>query len=256
VELLFENVNFSFDYIDGSTYGLFLGYIENKSESHFGVRQSIIEEQVPRKPLPYLYEVKQEPFEFETLLFRETEWDLDTRLTICRWLFQKQYKDFVSYDNPDIVYKVICIDSPSKILYGNQGGYIRLRWRSNAPWAYTKVYLDEFDLSLNTTSNISLENKSNIQNIYKPEIEVEIVDGTSFSIKNLTYKGEAVTFENLNVNETIYINGENKRVISSTGLYRYNNWNKKTLNLIYGKNNIEVTGKIKLLVRSQYPIAL
>lgn len=256
---MFINTSFTFDNITSDTYNLMLCKLDiGLIEGQFGIKRSIIEEKVTGKSSPYFFGLEDEPLTFTTILAREKEWDYETRNAVARWLFKNDYRDFVSTDNPNIVYKCICIDNPTIALTGNSEGYITLNWRCDGKCPYSPVYLETFDLTSNTTTTtITIENKSNLNEYYYPEIEFTLSgDSTGFKLKNLTDSGRESTFTTLNTEEKVYVNNQRKQIISDDNVYRYGNFNNNWFRLVYGINQIQVTGKGTLAVRSQFPIMI
>jgi phage-related protein len=230
-----------------------------------------IEEEISvKRIIPYDYGLKLEPIEFTVQLvlmdkyMRPKTWSPQERNKIARWLLKDRdrYKSFQTSDDLGKFYYVKCI-SVGELNLINTQGYLEVTFRTNSPYAWSPIYIENYDLSDNTTSRIiELENKSNILKYYRPKIEIELVgDTTSLQIKNLSNGGKIMKFEDLIPNEIISIDCENEIIKSNrptsnpfskfnVGMnYRY--W----CDLVYGVNKIEVSGKCIIRIKSQFPIA-
>ncbi|MDD4387579.1 MAG: hypothetical protein PHD15_07525, partial [Clostridia bacterium] len=92
---------------------------------------------------------------------------------------------------------------------------------------------------------------------YYPEIEFELKDtNTDFKLQNITVGGEILEFQGLQQNEIVYVNNENKQILSNiSGSYPITKCvSKQWLRLVYGINNIQITGKCILRTRMQFPL--
>ena len=139
-------------------------------------------------------------------------------------------------------------------------GYFQLECESNDPYPFSSMEVMEFDLSDNTTSTIiEIPNNCNTYKYFTPNIlQFTLVgDSTSFSLKNLTNSGNIFSFTGLNLLETIAINS-NQEIISDSGIERISKFNFgfNALELSYGINRLEITGKCILTFQLQYPIQI
>lgn len=185
------------------------------------------------------------------LPFRKGEMD-----EICRWLIQKEYKPFVSWDNTGIVYYVLFTKGNN---YQNcaREGYIKLDMRLAAPYGYSNQLIDYYRVT--NEKIIDVYNASNLDKFIYPDIEFELLDNcTDVIIENLTL-GEKMTFNNLDENDVIYVfNDGIKDVVSKIDKSKniFKKFNKQWIKLVYGKNKIKVTGNLKIKFITQYPIGL
>lgn len=261
---LFINTNFMFDDIDCSEFGIIV--VKTNSgmiEMPFGTRRSIIEEKRQFNPVPFFYGVDEEPLTIKITIAKENDgkWNYQERRNIIKWLFQKEYKPLISYDNPDIAYYVIVQGDSTRLDNSLEQGYATIELRANAPWGYSypKSLLNYSRNMLLNNDTIVIDNRSNIQKFYYPEVQFEILSGTSFSIQNLSLQGEIFEFKNLQPNEIIYVDNNRKFIISNLekqGVFRRENFNGKWLRLIQGRNRLKVTGDVNLELRLQFPVAL
>lgn len=264
-----ESMYFIFDGVKSSDMDLYIMRIEHSGfvETPYWGETNVHEEKSRKRLTPYFYGIDREPIEF-TVQFvlvdkhmQPKKWTPQERYKIANWLIHDTYKEFQTSDDLGKRYNAIVVSNTDLNLI-NTEGYIEVTFRTNSPFAWSPIYIDSFDLSNNTTTQIiQLENKSNVLKYYNPKIEIELVgDTTSFQLKNLSNNGMTMKFESLLPNEIISIDCEN-RIIKSN-LFGSNPFSKFNIDmkrywmdLVYGVNRIEVQGAIKLYVKSQYPIA-
>lgn len=189
------------------------------------------------------------------------KWNYKTKHDFAKLIFAPYYQELKSDECPQVIYKIICIDKSTKVLNGNNQGYITLNFRTDAPWAWgpttivSKVIAGASDKSPYT---FKLENKSNVLDWYYPEMEI-ITTGSEIKIINDKDKDRAFIFDELNNKETIYINNQTKKVIGNQPYphnYRLDKFNMNWFKLKYGVNNISVYRDCTLSFKMQYPIAI
>jgi len=256
---MFTNTTFQFDNRKATDFGLYIVNLDTSTKNApYAVEREINEEKVRNNPIPFFFGLNEQPLYFKVTLFREEEWDYDTRVEITQWLFQDEYKSFISTDHNGIIYNCIAIDRPEKILIGNIPRMIELNFRCDAPWAWSPVLSTNYDLSNNTTTQIiTMVNRSNIVKYHYPEIWIQSLDGGTISLKNYSDGGREFKFDNLQVNEIVYINNQLKQIETDvSSIYRLKDFNRNWLRLNYGINNIVVTGKCLIKTQMQYPIAI
>ena len=256
---LFASTEFMFDGIPSSYYGLsLLNFSTSQTTASYIGNKAIIEEQLPNKNIPYFYGISNSPLAFNITIGKETEWTEEFKMEIARWLFQKTYKPFISNDNPSIVYNCIATNSPEKILFGNVQYLVSLNFRCDAPHAWSNPIMESYDLSDNTTSEILIwENRSNYENYIYPELQIESIDGGTIKLENLQDGGRITQINNLQAGEIVTLENDIQFIeTNTTGIYRLKDFNRNWLRLIYGQNQIKVTGKCRIILRSKFPIAI
>jgi len=260
VNHLFTNTTFQFDSKKSTDFNLYLVNLETGVKNvPYSVEREINEEKIRNNSIPYFFGINEQPLYFKVTLFREEEWDYDTRIEITRWLFQDEYKPFISTDNNSIIYNCIIVDRPEKLLIGNITRMIELNFRCDAPWAWSPSFSTTYDLSDNTTTKtLQFENRSNIVKYCYPEIWIQSLDGGAISLKNYSDGGREFKFNNLQINETIYVNNQLKQIETDIpNIYRLSDFvGRNWLRLNYGINQIVVTGKCLIKTQMQYPIAI
>jgi len=226
------------------------------AEPYWGSRD-LITDKIAGKDINFLYKVDRKPIQFElTFSLLEGLWTPEKRFEIARWLIQDDYCEFYTADAPDRIFYAICIDKGDLLTNGLEQGYVTLRFKNLYPYAMTSVYLQTFDLyNISSPIIIEIENKSNVDKYYYPEIEIQATN-TNITLQNLSDSGRQSIITGFDVSgETIYINSKNKKIISDVSTSNpLSKFNKNWFRLTYGVNRIQVTGKCKLSIRSQFPI--
>ena len=253
-----QSEHFIFNGIKSADMGQYLVRMQSGGvSSPFFGGQDIEEDRMKGKLTPYHFGTELNPIEFTIEISPlDEDWTPQKRNEVGRWLIHDTYKPFQTADDLGKYYYCIVTEMPDFELYGNKG-FIPITFRTNSAYAWSSTYISDFDLTNNeTTTIIELHNLSNINKNYKPKIQFELVDGeTDVQFKNLSNAGQIMKFENLNPLETISIDCENEIVKSSLLMSKpFEKFNKNFLELVYGVNQIEIQGRCKVWVKSQFPI--
>ena len=253
-----ESLYFTFNNIQSSDMDQYLIRTQGGAvSSPFFGGQTVKEDTVPGRLTPYHMGIERQPIEFTIEISPlDQKWTPQRRNEIGRWLVHETYKPFQTADDMGKIYYAIVTEAPNFELYNNKG-FIPITFKTNSAYAWSTVYIDTFDLSNNASTRIvELKNMSNINKNYFPKIQVELATGvTGFSIKNLSNAGKTMVFTGLYSGETVSIDNENEIILSNMPLSRpFEKFSGHWLELVYGINRIEVTGKCKILTKMQFPI--
>lgn len=226
-------------------------------ESPFFGGQDIEEEWVGDRITPYDYGIQLNPIEFTIKISPlDKKWTPQLKNAIGRWLIHREYKLFQTCDDLGKYYYVKCVEAPNFKLASNRG-YLELTFRSNSAFAWSPTYIDSHDLRINPTSKIiTMDNLSNINQNYRPIIEIELTGGsTGVTLKNLSNGGLNFEFVGLSPNELISVDNENEFILSNNPLSNpFSKFDGDFLELVYGVNQIEVFGKCIIRTKMQFPI--
>ena len=220
--------------------------------------KDIVEDKNPKTSASFFYRANMERLSFSvTFSTLDVDFDEEKRYEIARWLFKPDYRVFISDDYIDKLYYVIATNQSDFITNGIDQGYFTVEFKCKYPYPLSPIFYHTFDLLTNTTTeNIVIDSRCNVQDYFYPEIEIELDStATGFSLKNLSDGGRTTTFAGLSNSETLYMDCNRKILVSSTTNPRFdkftvNNW----LRLVYGQNTIQVTGKVKIQFRMQFPL--
>lgn len=258
--MIFNSTDFKFDNKESKDFNIILVSMESTRTGIFGIQQSAEEEQVGNRDIPYFYGTKLSTPTFNLVFamadkyYRPQPFTQEEREKVVKWLCKREYKPFISYDNLGIVYYMLFtqIDRSSFV---NDTGYLTLSCKLNAPYGFTNLMNNPIT-NYNTTKQFIIENKSNVVDEIRPIIEIELLeDSKNVKIKNLTL-GQEMSFTNLDLREKLTVYNDLGFIKSSTGKYRFNNFNRQWITLIYGVNHMEIEGKCKVNFVYNCPIAL
>lgn len=259
---MFISTDFTYDGISNEDMGVIL--ISSSSglkEKAFGIQRNTIKEKAKGRKRPYFYGFEEEVIKFQIEIMKadETAWTFQERKDICTWLFKNDYKDFISEDNVEVLYKCVAVGTPKFIVSRAGIGYAQIEFECDSPYCYSALSVQEFDLSsITEPTTIQIQNLSNVDDYYMPELEFTLAGAeTSFKLVNIQDGGRVFEFTGLDEGETVYINNERKQIISDSGNYRYDKLSEKSFfSLVYGVNNIVCYNKCNLTIRSQFPIII
>lgn len=256
----FVSTYFEFDGISSDDMGVQLVRVETGLlNSQFAHNQTPITDKVKGRNKEYFFGVELSLFKFSITiaLLEDQLWTREMRMRIAEWLFKSQYKPFISGDNLDVIYYCIADGDASRFDNTLQEGYITIDFTCNSPYAYTPTYVNTYDYTTAPTNIITVENLSNVETRYCPELEITMVAGTSITITNLTNGGIKTIFTGLTIGEIIYVNNQSKQIISSLpNTYRLGNFNKNWLKLVKGVNRLQIDGNANIVIKSSFPITL
>ena len=261
---MFTNYDFMFDKIHSEDMNtVIVNMNSGLSESNFGIVQTVIEDKITGRDVPYFYKTDRQTYTFPliiTTINSEGELlklDRQTRSKLVKWLVKDTYREFKSPDYPDQVFYVIFTEGKSYIT-GAEQGYLTLTGRLNSPYSYQEKVVTTKNYPTSITNTMYMNNFSNIIDNYKPELEFTLVgSATDITIKNLT-NGKSLTFTGLTPGETIYVNNQTGKIISSLGITRLDKCNRNWMSLNYGENKIEITtnsGGCKISFTTQFPMS-
>jgi len=254
------NTSFKFDDRESSEFGVSIVRVSSGLiNTPYTSSKKILESHPNKVITPYFLGVVHQPLSFSVTFSCDEQGVMYTTKLgeLANWLFQDEYKPFISEDYPDKIYYCMAINKIDFMTNGVGDGYFTVNFRCRDAFGWTHPKINTFDLSDNTgTESIEIENLSNVgaSNHY-PIIEFVLQDTeTDFSIKNNSDNGRTMTFTGLDVTESLYVDNQRKQIISNTGNYRYGEWNKIWFRLVKGVNYIDITGKCIVTFRTQYPI--
>jgi phage-related protein len=218
----------------------------------FVATKSIKEERVRGNDVPYFFGIEREPLSFSLAFYFDEELSDERKRHIARILDQDVYKPMYAVDNPHRIYYAMCIDDSTHIHNGIQMGYVKLNFRTNAPFAFSPVYFDNHDFSDNTEKGIEITFENHGDYECKPILEVHMLEDGNFSIINFSNEGQEVKFTNLKKDEVITVDCIKEYVKSNINDLPFENFNDVYLSFVRGYNYLNVKGKCILNFRYQF----
>jgi len=139
-----ESISFNYDGVDSTTMGISnVSVSSGLYEEPFLAEREIIEKPIRGRETPYFIEKKRKPLVFDLSFAFDSAWDETKIRDVARWLDQPYYKPFYTNDKPNKIYYAM-LDSDSQILHnGLNEGYVQIRFRCNAPYAFSPVYVTQ-----------------------------------------------------------------------------------------------------------------
>lgn len=265
---------FKFNGRNSQEFGLKICHDEGIFERQFGPNRKLNTETIPGSPLPYAFGFEHELLSGEIQMLSEHPWTLYREREICNWLFQDNFGEFISLDNPDIVYYVIFIEDGQMSLGTNRTGYFTVNFTCDAPWGWSKPLVQQYELKDSSPFRFTVDNIGNVPGYNALEIELKLPDASElctgdYRIRNTrntapddketirAFQLKSTDNRSLLEGETICVHMGRDRVLSDNPdrQSRFANCNRKFVRLEQGPNILEVSGgPVKLTVRCQYPI--
>lgn len=203
---------------------------------------------------PYFQSIISKPLVLDLRFAFENTWDEESIRATARWLYQDYFKEMYFSDNPDRKFYTIYTGSYNLLHNCLKQGYIEGQWRNIDDCSYSSVYSSPiYDLTSNTISGTEIELVNNGDISMPLIINVEIISGSTFSIKNLSDAGKSIIFSDLDIGEILEINTENESISTSKLLsFRYDQMDGEFLNLPRGVSRLLIKGNIKLQFQYQF----
>lgn len=217
----------------------------------FVASKKIIEEKIRGRDEPYFFGVERDPISFRLSFWFDENLSEERKRYFARILDQDYYCPLYTIDNPNRIYYAMCVDDSQHIHNGVQMGYVTLNFRTNSPYAYSPVYVEEYDLSNNTANGAEIVFTNNGDVECKPIVEIKMVENGNFSIINTTNRGEEFKFVNLQKDELVIVDCTSEEIESNVKP-RFDDFNDNYLSLVHGNNYLKVYGKCILTFRYQF----
>lgn len=177
------------------------------------------------------------------------------RRAILSWLTGVEgFKQLIIHQ-PDLErYEYKCIFSNIRSVYVNGRCHgFRVTANFNSPYQTAKNNIITINSSDGGTQTIVMNNESDMTDDYiYPTIVATISNGGSIRIINKTDDPERVfLLSGLLANETVTIDNNYRKIVSSTGSTRLGNFSKRWFRLLPGKNDVEIT--VNGMITISYP---
>lgn len=249
---------FSYDGINSYDMGVSLVRSNTDLPNKIYTSGKDILEQFPDKNLyPHFFGVKYQPIDFTiTISCVDGKMSSDKMYKLANWLFQDEYKPFISADNPSIQYYAMATNASEFFTNGNEEGYFEIEFRCRDGFGWTVPIIDEYDFTgISSPQTITLNNSSNVLKYIYPEINFELTGAnTDFKLKNLNDGGREFEFIGVDALDEVYIDNRKKIVIAQNTENIFSKFNKKFFRLIKGANNIELEGECIFKIKKEFPV--
>jgi phage-related protein len=217
----------------------------------FLANRTIKEFKVRGNDRPYFSEIQRDPLTFSLSFYFQETFDDELISQVKQWLNQDYYKPLIFSDYPDHIFYALVIDSPSIVHNGLKQGYVTLNIRCDSPYSYSpEIMTPYYNFVENDINNLTLENAGDVPIL--PQIFITKIGDGDLTIDNYN-GGNTMKFTGLVDQEELYIHCEKEYIETSIpNFYRYDSFNDYYMNLLYGKNQLKITGKCKIKFQYQY----
>lgn len=251
-----DSIYFYYNGRKSSDLGIYLVNMESglKTTPYLAEKQ-ILSESIVGNDVPYFFGSQRSPLVFTlTLTCIEEKWTMEKRREIARWLDTSTFEEFYSTDALDKRYYFQYQGGIDFTHNASEDGYIQIEMLNISPYAYSPFQEKRYHLSTITSPTI-IEFDNLGDDIVKPELWIKKIGKGDIQIKNLSNGGQVFKFIDIADLETVYTDNHHRHIESDIPLtYRYDNFNNQYLEIVRGKNRLEVTGACQLLFKYQYVI--
>lgn len=251
--------SFTFNGVDSATFGIVNVNIDGSGllSEPFVASRTIREVKIRGRDRPYFQGIELEPLQFELSFAFEQTWNSELIREVARWLTSPTYYAPLTFsERPDQLFYGLVVDSSQLIHNGLSQGYITLTVRCDAPYSYSPVYTSlRLDYSSNAPEGTAYTFINEGDLPCSPLIEVELVDGDSFSVMNTSNGGDKLHFSGLTPGEVLTIDCQSESITTSLPLtYRYDNMSSDSefIEMVRGHNHLIIHGNINMQWKYQF----
>lgn len=255
---MFISEEFWFDGVFSKDMSILLVTTESEIINNYGfIYSKELESDKTLNNNPY-YKIGEENVEDITLYFclanmngQSYVWDDFTLERIYDWLVQKDFKPFISKDNPELTYYLKAKKVTRKFTK-DMKGYLEIVFQPYTNYAYVDF---NKPIKVSRPIEIKINNKSNIEDEYCfPVFEIENLGNEDIVIGNTSLDSEPLVITGLDLNEKIYVDNLLYVVQTDEGLNRFDCCNRNWIKLKKGNNILKLTGNFNITISAKFPI--
>jgi len=264
--LSFHELNFEFDNRKSTEFPMYIVHIDSGmvSSEISGSRQMIYNKS-PYNDNIFYYRTDTETMKFSiTVSPLEGIWTEELRFELFRWLYSRQPKAFRSCDFIGKLCYCVCTNALELVNNGNKQGYLNLEFEATSSYWLSDIEISTFDFSdLTIPQTFEIFCKSNVYHpiyneiVYFPKLLIDMKGtATAITLNNQSDGNRAFGFTSLTQLESLEIDNDRKKIISSLGNNRIGNMltGHPWFRLVFGKNTISVNAPSIIQIQSQYGI--
>lgn len=242
-----DKLDFKFGEIWASDFNLISVELGNNMfEEDFVASRDINETKINGNNKPLFHGIENSPLEFELSIAFEKGFNEASIDEIVRWLFVDYYRPLI-FEGKDKVYKCLPTGDSKLVHNGLEQGYFTLTMRCDSSNIYSPT-LTSLTKNIVGAGSVTLENDGHFD-VY-PEISILKRGLGTITIESLNDNGSIFEVRDLTDLENIYINCE-KEIIQTDvlGVYRYDKLIGEFPRLLFGQNEMKITGDCDIQFR-------
>ena len=263
--MAFWGNEFIFDDVTCTEFGLMIYHFGSEEQDDVTFKTGEpIEERLASRYDSLMYGLTQNQALEYTLVFGANIESLDAYSFIDRyeveaiaaWLTGHDSRKWLTIVQDDMnAFRYKCIISDLKLItYGDLPWAFSCKVVCDSPFAYT--FPEETTITVSGNKQFRFFNRSSYNGMFRPLLEITIIDGDSITIENLSDNGRTFSFNGLPDGNpfTIYVDNKNQVITNSLDLNLYPYFNMKFLRLIRGDNLLRITGNATIKFICEFPV--
>lgn len=216
--------------------------------------KSIKEEKIEGRKRPYFYGVERDTLTFPLPIYFDENLSSEKIREILRWLDKDTYRPFYMIDSPWRVVYAMINESVDSIHNGIKSGYMELQMKTDSPHILTPFTLSEFYSFQENTNGRFIEFENSGDFNCKPIVHIVKRGDGDIKIQNFSNGTGDFTFTQLDDQERIVVDCENKEIETDASVYRYENFSKNYLLFSRGINRLKVIGDCDIWFETEFEI--
>jgi len=245
-----DSIHFTYNGVHSETMGIYLVRLGGGLyKTPFLAEQEIISETVPGVDTPYFYGLKRTPLKLSLTLASVDSafWTFEKRREVASWLDNGAFAEFYTADQEDKRFFLLYEGGIDLTTNGSQEGYVEVQFRHISPYTYSPVQHRFNDFSaISSPAAFTFDNKGDAE-LYPQSLTIRKFGAGNLSILNNSDGGREFKFTGLVDGETLVIENDVRRIFTSLpNTYRYDAFNGNYLKLVYGVNQLLITGACSL----------
>ena len=162
---MFFSENFRFNKIDSKDMGVILTYADNSVLTSYATNYNsqLLSDSNLSDEAFYSETVTTDDVEFNLVkvdrFHNLTPWTLEDRRKVLDWMITKEFSEFVSEDNPELLYYFKCV-GVSREFNADMEGILKLKMKPLTPYAYTPMIIESHRANSDKLIDFDIKNES------------------------------------------------------------------------------------------------
>lgn len=263
--MAFWGNEFIFDDVTCTDFGLMIYHFGSEGQDDVSFKNGeVVEDRLSSRYDSLMYGLLQNDSLEYTLVFGANIDSLDKQSFIDRyeveaiaaWLTGHDTRKWLTIIQDDMeAFRYKCVISELKLItYGDLPWAFSCKVSCDSPFAYT--FPEETTYVVSGEKKVRFFNRSSYNGLYRPNLEIEVTGGDSFSIENLSDKNRIFQFSGLPAGDPliIYVDNKNQIITNNQGINLYPYFNMKFFRMVRGDNVLKITGDVKVKIICEFPV--